>query len=107
MNYPSDLTREQFNEILPILEEVKKKTRPRKVDLYDIFNALNYVLVTCCQWRALPKDYPDWKIVYYYFTIWKETEVLDRILKKIGRIGAYKKWQEMLNYYGYCRRSKR
>ena len=38
--YPSDITREQFEIIRPDLEKAKKKTRPRKYDLYDIFCAV-------------------------------------------------------------------
>ena len=38
-NYPSDITREQFEIIRPDLENAKKKTRPRKYDLYDVFCA--------------------------------------------------------------------
>ena len=36
-NYPSDITREQFEIIRPDLEAAKRKTRPS--DLYDIFCA--------------------------------------------------------------------
>ena len=43
-NYPSDITREQFEIIRHDLENAKKKTRPRKYDLYDIFCAVLYVL---------------------------------------------------------------
>ena len=43
-NYPSDVTREQFEIIRPDLEAAKKKTKPRKYDLYDIFCAVLYVL---------------------------------------------------------------
>ena len=35
-NYPSDITRKQFEIIRSDLENAKKKTRPRKYDLYDI-----------------------------------------------------------------------
>ncbi len=35
--YPSDISREQFDTIKPILESARKKTRPRRIDLYDIF----------------------------------------------------------------------
>jgi hypothetical protein len=42
--YPSEISREQFALILPLLESARKKTSPRKVDLFDIFNALLYVL---------------------------------------------------------------
>ena len=47
--YPSDITREKFAQILPILELAKKKTRPRQVDLYNVFNATLYILRSGCQ----------------------------------------------------------
>ena len=52
-NYPSDVTREQFEIIRPDLEAAKKKTKPRKYDLYDIFCAVLYVLRGGIQWRML------------------------------------------------------
>ena len=55
-NYPSDITREQFEIIRPDLEKAKRKTRPRKYDLYDIFCAVLYILRGGIQWRMLPKD---------------------------------------------------
>ena len=35
--YPSDISREQFQKIKPILESRKKKTRPRLIDIYEVF----------------------------------------------------------------------
>ncbi|MGQ5525697.1 IS5/IS1182 family transposase, partial [Chitinimonas sp. PSY-7] len=32
--YPSDISREQFEAIRPLLENARKKTSPRRVDLY-------------------------------------------------------------------------
>ena len=43
-SYPSDITREQFKIIMPILEGARKKTRPREVDLYDVFCEVLYVV---------------------------------------------------------------
>ena len=88
-NYPSDITREQFEIIRSDLENAKKKTRPRKYDLYDIFCAVLYVVKGGIQWRMLPSDFPNWKLVYYYFTVWTKTDkngisILDKVLKKIG-----------------------
>ena len=40
--YPSDISRKQFEHILPILESARKKTKPRTVDLYDVFCSLLY-----------------------------------------------------------------
>lgn len=106
--YPSDITREQFEKVRQILESARKKTRPRKIDLYDILNALLYVVNTGCQWRALPKDYPKWKTVHKYFSIWSTTKtnnketVLFQVLKKIGQGGSYTQWKRSLNEHGYC-----
>ena len=70
--YPSDITREQFEEIRPLLESGRKKTAPRKVDLYEVFCAILYLLKSGCQWRMLPEGFPKWTTVYYYFSIWNK-----------------------------------
>ena len=70
--YPSDINREQFARIQPLLEGARKKTKPRKIDLYDVFCAILYILRTGCQWRALPSDFPKWGTVYSYYQIWAE-----------------------------------
>ena len=38
------ITREKFNTILPTLESARKKTKPRQIDLYDVFNGILYSL---------------------------------------------------------------
>ena len=87
--YGSDVSREQFEIIREDLEKAKKTTKPSKVDLYDVFCAVLYILKTGCQWRNLPKDFPNWKLVYYYFTVWRKPKesgesLLEEILKKIS-----------------------
>jgi len=69
--YPSDITREQYELISEILGEVKRKTKEREVDLYEIFCAILYRLKNGCTWEALPHDYPKHQIVYYYYRRWK------------------------------------
>ena len=106
MSYPSDISRERFEEIRAILESARKRTKPRKLDLYEVFNGLLYVVKTGCQWRALPKDYPKYGTVHKYFRIWSEDSdegesILDQVLKKTSSQGAYKKWQASLHKYGY------
>ncbi|GFX04230.1 hypothetical protein TNCV_3973791 [Trichonephila clavipes] len=49
-NYPSDISREQFEKIRPILESSRKKTRTRKLDLYEVFCAVLYI-VWAKTWR--------------------------------------------------------
>jgi len=95
--YQSDITRKQFDLILPILESARKKTKPRKVDLYDLFCAVLYVLKSGCQWRMLPSDFPKWENVYSHFTIWNEEKTLNKVLKKINWRGPTEQWSQRQN----------
>ena len=86
-SYPSDITREQFEIIRPILENARKKTKPRTVDLYDVFCGVLYILKSGCQWRMLPINFPKWRTCNEYFRIWSEKiedkdSILDQVLKK-------------------------
>ena len=88
--YPSDLSRNQFAMIVPILERARKKTRPREVDLYEVFCGVLDVLKSGCQWRMLPAEFPAWPVCYSYFRQWKHTptnehdSLLEEALKKYG-----------------------
>jgi transposase len=86
--YPSDIKREQFEVIRPLLESARKKTAPHRVDLYEVFCAVLYLLRTGCQWRALPSDFPKWRTVHSYFAIWSEPRengsLLEQALIKSG-----------------------
>lgn len=55
--YPSDISPERFELIRPLLESARKITRPRTVQLYEVFCAVLYLLRSGCQWRALPSDF--------------------------------------------------
>jgi transposase len=95
MVYPSDISREQFEKIREPLENAKKKTKPREVDLYEVFCAILYILKGGCQWRMLPVDFPKWQTAYKYFRQWgrkpseKEPSLLEQALKKSGWRGPY------------------
>ena len=69
-NYPSDITREQFEIILPDLESAKKTTKPRDIDLYSVFCGILYIIKGGIQWRMLPSDFPKRGIVRYYYDVW-------------------------------------
>ena len=52
-SYSSDISREQFARILPCLESARRRTKPRTVDLYDVFCGVLYLLKSgasggCC-----------------------------------------------------------
>ena len=38
--YASDISREKFEEIAPLLQSVRKRTKPTTVDLYEVFCAV-------------------------------------------------------------------
>jgi transposase len=87
--YPSDISREQFERIRVLLESARKKTRPRQVDLYEVFCAVLYLLKSGCQWRMLPSDFPKWRTVHHYFSLWSHQpengeSLLEQALKKSG-----------------------
>jgi len=95
--YPSDITREDYEPLKLMVEGAKKKTRPRQVDLYEVFCAILYVLKNGCTWRSLPHDFPAWGRVYRYFQEWsakpsaQEPSLLERALKKSGCGGSYRR----------------
>lgn len=101
--YPSDITRAQFEKIRLILESARKKTKPRKIDLYDIYCGILYILKSGCQWDMLPKDFPKYKTCHYYFRIWTERKekdsdtILEVVLKKNGWRGPNKPWSQQEN----------
>ncbi|PEO56658.1 hypothetical protein CN579_20850 [Bacillus toyonensis] len=47
-DYTSNVSREQFELIREDLENARKRTRPRTVDLYEVFCGVLYVLTTGC-----------------------------------------------------------
>ena len=65
--YASDISREKFEEILPVLQSARKRTKPSTVDLCEVFCAVLYLRRTGCQWRMLPRDFPKWRTVHSYF----------------------------------------
>ena len=98
-SYASDISREQFALILPTLLAARLQTKPRTVDLYDVFCGVLYVLKSGCQWSMLPRDFPDWRTCYKYFQQWGEQpdpagdSVLEQVLKNCWR-GPTKQWSE-------------
>ncbi len=99
-DYPIDIIRQQFEKIRFILENARKKTRPRTIDLYDIFCGILYILKSGCQWRMLPRDLPKWRTCHYYFQVWSEvkedqkTSILDDVLKKNSFRIPSKHWEK-------------
>ena len=99
--YPSDIPREQFESIRGMLEAARRKTRPRKHDLYDVFCAVLYFLQTGTTWRSLPPGFPPWRTVHEYFTQWNmlrecQLTLLEKVLMQLGREQELSHLQKLL-----------
>ncbi len=75
MSYETDLTDSRWQIIAEILEDGRK----RQHSLQVIVNAIFYVTKTGVQWRNLPRDFPKWQLVYYYFRKWSKQGLIDQI----------------------------
>jgi putative transposase len=76
--YPSDLTNEQWQVVQALLPARAAKGR-NPLDRRWVLNAILYVVRTGCQWRQLPRDFPNWKSVYTVFWRWRRDEVWKRL----------------------------
>ena len=93
LRYASDLTDREWQLIARLLPKPRRVGRPREVDLRVVINAMLYILATGCQWRALPKDFPPFTTVQYYFYNWRDTQLwrrinralVDRARRAVGR----------------------
>ena len=74
-SYPTNVSNSQWQVISKYLD-VK---RNRKYELQEVVNAILYLVKTGCQWRMLPADFPKWQIVYYYFSVWKKSGLIEQI----------------------------
>lgn len=74
-HYPTDLSDSQWKVISKHLDT----QRQRKYSLRSILNGIFYLVKSGCQWRMLPSDFAPWKLVYYYFSRWKRTGLIEVI----------------------------
>lgn len=76
--YPSNLSEGAWNCLKAHLPW-SAVGRPRALSLRQVINAILYVLKTGCQWRQLPRDFPAWSAVYYYFYCWTHNGTWERL----------------------------
>jgi len=73
------MTDSQWDIIQQMIPLAKSGGRPRSLDMRQVINAILYIVVGGIQWRMLPKEYPKWQSVYYYFRIWRDDGTWQRI----------------------------
>jgi putative transposase len=77
--YPSDLTDSQWVIIQEVIPPAKSGGRPRSLDMRQVINGILYLTVGGIQWRMLPREYPKWQSVYYYFRVWRADGTWQRL----------------------------
>ena len=88
-HYTSDLSDREW-ELLESLLNIyaAKRGRPRQLCLRAVVNAIFYVLQNGCIWADLPKDFPNFNSVYYYYRKWCKVGVwaaLNEALRRQAR----------------------
>ena len=83
--YPTDLTDAQWELVAPLVPPPKRGGRPRTVEMREVLNAILYMDRAGCQWRMLPREYPNWKTVYWYFTRWQDDGTWERMTDALRR----------------------
>lgn len=88
----------QFNELTDsqweIIKDFLPVQRKRKYDLREILNAILFLHRTGIQWRNLPPNWPNWRIVNYYFRQWTKNgtwESMNDFLVEVERTCHQKK----------------
>ena len=76
------LTREQFEQIAPLLPRQRGNVR---LDNFEVVNAILYVAANGCKWRALPSHYGPWHSIYTRMSRWAKAGVLDKAFEQQQR----------------------
>jgi transposase len=79
LRYASDCKDEEWALIEALMLPVSKVGRPRKTDMRAVWEAIQYIAATGCQWAMLPKDFPPFTTVQYYFYRLRDSGLLDII----------------------------
>src|ERR1700677_3032860 len=65
--YTTDLTDEEWARSQAFLPGLARGGRPGETDLREVLNAIGYLARSGGGWRMLPKDFPPWPTVYWWF----------------------------------------
>lgn len=79
----SDDEWELIADLFPTYSGGGRMGRPPKHSKRDIVNAIYFVSATGCQWRSLPKTYPNWNTVHRYHLNWSRDGVWERVAERL------------------------
>jgi len=79
LRYASDCTDREWAILAPLLARTTKVGRPRLHRARDLWDAIQYLATTGCQWAQLPRDFPPFTTVQYHFYRMRDSGLLDAI----------------------------
>jgi putative transposase len=77
--YSTDLTDAEWGCLQPHIPTPRGRGRPRIHTTREILDAIFYVLKSGCPWRLLPKDFPPWETVYWWFGRWRKEGTFEHL----------------------------
>jgi putative transposase len=77
--YSTDLSDGEWECLELLVPPPSKRGRPRTHSTRQILNAIFYLLKSGCPWRLLPKDFPPWETVYWWFGRWRRDGTFERL----------------------------
>jgi putative transposase len=78
-SYSTDLTDTEWEYLKPHVPASNKRGRPKTHTTRQVFNAIFYILKSGCAWRLLPRDFPPWETVYWWFRRWRIDGTFERL----------------------------
>ena len=76
------MTLRQRNFIFEKFPEIFKTKS--KADIFEILNAVFFLIKTGCQWKLLPNEFPRWRTVYEFYRKWISTGFFDRLSRELN-----------------------
>ena len=79
LRYASDCTDAEWAVVRPFFRRASRVGRPRKHKARTLWDAIQYIAATGCQWAQLPKDFPPFTTVQYHFYRMRDNGLLDAV----------------------------
>src|SRR6478672_7096272 len=84
--YPSDVTDEEWDFVVPYLTLMTEDAPQREHDLREVFDAMRWIVRTGSPWRYMPNDLPPWGAVYQQSQRWLSSGVFEAMTQDLRRI---------------------
>jgi putative transposase len=77
--YSTDLTDAEWECLEVHVPAPSRRGRPKTHSPREILDAVFYVLKSGCAWRLLPREFPPWETVYWWFRRWRLDGTFERL----------------------------